>query len=65
MGLRTVSLRGTGVVSDLLYYRRRAQQEAAAALRALTDAARERRSELAAQYLLKARELESVHANAA
>lgn len=53
------------MVSDLLYYRRRAQQEAAAALRALTDAARERRSELAAQYLLKARELESVHANAA
>lgn len=51
--------------SDLLYYRRRAQQEAAAALRAITDAARERRTQLAAHYLSKAREVESVRASAA
>jgi hypothetical protein len=43
--------------SDLRYYSRRAAEEALAASRAITDAARVRRQQLADTYLRKVQEL--------
>lgn len=44
--------------SDVRFYRRRASEEMAAADRAITPAARERRTQLADAFLQKLRELE-------
>jgi len=45
--------------SDMRFYRRRANEEMAAADRAVTDAARERRIQLAGIFLERLRELET------
>lgn len=45
--------------SDMRFYRRRANEEMAAADRAVTDAARERRIQLAGIFLGRLRELET------
>ena len=44
--------------SDVRFYRRRANEEMAAAGRAITDAARDRRMQLAGVFLERLRELE-------
>ena len=45
--------------SDVRFYRRRANEEMAAASRAVTEAARDRRMQLAGVFLDRLRELES------
>lgn len=45
--------------SDVRFYRRRANEEIAAAGRAITDAARDRRLQLADAFLGRLRDLES------
>lgn len=45
--------------SDMRFYRRRANEEIAAADRAVTEAARERRIQLAGIFLERLRELET------
>lgn len=45
--------------SDVRFYRRRANEEMAAASRAITDAARERRLQLAGIFLDRLKELET------
>jgi hypothetical protein len=47
------------VESDVRFYRRRANEEMAAAGRAITEAARDRRMQLAGAFLERLRELES------
>jgi len=47
------------VESDVRFYRRRANEEMAAAGRAITDAARDRRMQLAGAFLERLRDLES------
>jgi len=46
------------VESDVRFFRRRANEELAAASRAVTDAARDRRTQLANAFLAKVQELE-------
>ena len=45
--------------SDVRFFRRRASEEMAAASRAVTDAARDRRTQLARSFLDKVEELEA------
>jgi hypothetical protein len=47
------------VESDVRFFRRRASEEIAAAARAVTEAARERRMQLARAFLEKVEELEA------
>ena len=47
------------VESDVRFYRRRANEEMAAANRAITEAARDRRMQLAGTFLERLRDLES------